>query len=271
MTSPRCGIPRRTGSSTWPPQARCSTPHGWQIVRTASGFSSTTPSSAAPARRYGPHGTGTRCCSRSFTGGPAGCWSCGCHRSRRSAWDTAIGAIETELADRQEGYRQAAVSHLTLLLIDVARMAGDVVEDLTRAGEPLLADVFAVIERRHAEPLSLRDVARRDRHDSRTSDHRGAPSHRTYGRRMDQRTQDGRGAHPARRDGFVRRRDRASRRYDGSGLLQPDVPQGPRHFAPHMARSAERPSMTRRVSRSHTAIEAARTNSAHRLRIASSH
>ena len=78
---------------------------------------------------------------------------------RRAAWDTAIRAIETELSDRQEGYRQAAVSHLTLLLIDVARMAGDVVEDLTRAGEPLLADVFAVIERRHAEPLSLREVA----------------------------------------------------------------------------------------------------------------
>ena len=78
---------------------------------------------------------------------------------RRPVWDTAIGSIESELADRREGYRQATVSHLTLLLIDVARLAGDVVEDLTRAGEPLLADVFGVIERRHAEPLSLRDVA----------------------------------------------------------------------------------------------------------------
>lgn len=78
---------------------------------------------------------------------------------RRPLWDNAIAAIETELADRRDGYRQAAVSHLTLLLIDVSRLSDDVVNDLTRAGEPLLAEVFAVIERRHAEPLSLRDVA----------------------------------------------------------------------------------------------------------------
>ena len=81
-------------------------------------------------------------------------------RARRSVWDTAIGAIETELASRPQGYRQAALAHLTLLLVDVARLASDVVDNFRRSGEPLLADVFAVIERRHAEPMSLRDVAR---------------------------------------------------------------------------------------------------------------
>jgi AraC family transcriptional regulator, transcriptional activator of pobA len=79
---------------------------------------------------------------------------------RRSAWDAAIGSIETELSGRQEGYQQAALAHLTLLLIDLARLAVDVVGDLRRSGEPLLAEAFAVIDRRHAEPLSLRDVAR---------------------------------------------------------------------------------------------------------------
>ena len=79
---------------------------------------------------------------------------------RRPAWDTAIRSIEAELATRQEGYRQAALAHLTLLLIDLARLTADVVGDLRRSGEPLLADVFAVIDRRHTEPLSLRDVAR---------------------------------------------------------------------------------------------------------------
>jgi AraC family transcriptional regulator, transcriptional activator of pobA len=39
-------------------------------------------------------------------------------------------------------------------------LAGDVAGDLRRNGEPLLADVFAVIDRRYTEPLSLRDVAR---------------------------------------------------------------------------------------------------------------
>jgi len=60
----------------------------------------------------------------------------------------------------REGYRQAALAHLTLLLIELARLARDVVADLRRSGEPLLAEVFAVIERRLGEPLSLRDVAR---------------------------------------------------------------------------------------------------------------
>jgi AraC family transcriptional activator of pobA len=80
--------------------------------------------------------------------------------ARRMVWDNAINSIETELTARQEGYRQAALAHLTLLLIDLARLAGDVVGDLRRSGESLLADVFEVIDRRHAEPLSLRDVAR---------------------------------------------------------------------------------------------------------------
>jgi AraC family transcriptional regulator, transcriptional activator of pobA len=81
-------------------------------------------------------------------------------RARRAAWDAAIGSIEDELAAGREGYRQAALAHLTLLLIDLARLAGDVVGDLRRSGEPLLADVFAIIDERHSEPLSLCDVAR---------------------------------------------------------------------------------------------------------------
>ncbi|MGZ4563686.1 MAG: helix-turn-helix transcriptional regulator [Mycobacterium sp.] len=79
--------------------------------------------------------------------------------ARRSAWDGAIRSIETELDVRQDGYRQAALAHLTLLLIDLARLAGPVVAELRRSGEPLLAEVFEVIDRRHAEQLSLRDVA----------------------------------------------------------------------------------------------------------------
>lgn len=79
--------------------------------------------------------------------------------ARRSAWDNAIRSIETELATGQEGYRQASLAHLTLLLIELARLARDVVDDLRRSGEPLLAEVFAVIDRRLDEPLSLRDVA----------------------------------------------------------------------------------------------------------------
>jgi AraC-like DNA-binding protein len=79
---------------------------------------------------------------------------------RQPLWDSTIRAIESELAVQQEGYRQAVLAHLTVLLIELARLARDVVADLRRSGEPLLADVFAVIDERHGEPLSLRDVAR---------------------------------------------------------------------------------------------------------------
>jgi AraC family transcriptional activator of pobA len=78
---------------------------------------------------------------------------------RQPVWASLIDSIETELAGRQKGYRQAALAQLTLLLIDIARLAGDVVGDLRRSGEPLLAEVFTVIDRRLGEPLSLRDVA----------------------------------------------------------------------------------------------------------------
>ncbi len=94
--------------------------------------------------------------ARSIRRSVAAAPSCG----SRPASDGSIGAIEDELAARRDGYQQAALAHLTLLLIEIARLAGDVVDDLRRSGEPLLADVFAVIERHHSETLSLRDVAR---------------------------------------------------------------------------------------------------------------
>lgn len=78
---------------------------------------------------------------------------------RQPFWDSAIQSIETELDSRPEGWRQAALAHLTLLLIDLTRLADDVVGDLRRSGEPLLAEVFSAIDRRLTEPLSLRDVA----------------------------------------------------------------------------------------------------------------
>jgi AraC family transcriptional activator of pobA len=79
---------------------------------------------------------------------------------RKTFWDNTIESMEAELLGRREGHREAVLAHLTLLLIDLARMTDDVVGDLRRSGEPLIADVFAVIDRRIAEPLSLRDVAR---------------------------------------------------------------------------------------------------------------
>ncbi len=78
---------------------------------------------------------------------------------RKSFWENTITSMEREIAARHEGYRQAVLAYLTLLLIELARMTDDVAGDLRRSGEPLVADVFEVIARRLDQPLSLADVA----------------------------------------------------------------------------------------------------------------
>ncbi|MEZ0365740.1 helix-turn-helix transcriptional regulator [Mycobacterium sp. pUA109] len=80
--------------------------------------------------------------------------------ARRPVWNAAIESMEAELAGRKRGYREAVLAQLTLLLIDLARLADEAVGDLRRSGEPLLAEVFAVIDERYPQALSLRDVAR---------------------------------------------------------------------------------------------------------------
>ncbi|MDX8029268.1 helix-turn-helix transcriptional regulator [Lentzea sp. BCCO 10_0856] len=77
----------------------------------------------------------------------------------RSEWIARIEALNDELTHRREGYREAVSAHLVLLLVGVSRLAADVVGDLRENAEPLLAEVFDVIERRYPEPLSLREVA----------------------------------------------------------------------------------------------------------------
>lgn len=77
----------------------------------------------------------------------------------RPGWAARIKALHDELTQRQDGYQEAVPAHLTLLLVGVSRLAADVVGDLRENREPLLAEVFEVIEQRYPQPLSLRDVA----------------------------------------------------------------------------------------------------------------
>jgi len=80
--------------------------------------------------------------------------------AERPSFSEHLSALDLELRQRQDGYREAVLSHLTLLLVDVSRLAVDVVGDLRLKDEPLLAEVFGFIEDRYHEPISLRDVAR---------------------------------------------------------------------------------------------------------------
>ncbi|MBW6435824.1 AraC family transcriptional regulator [Actinoplanes hulinensis] len=77
----------------------------------------------------------------------------------RPAWTDRFTALHTELTGRRDGYREAALAHLTLLLVAAARHTADVPGQLRAASEPLLAAVFDIVENRYTGPLSLTDVA----------------------------------------------------------------------------------------------------------------
>ncbi|GIE78879.1 hypothetical protein Aph02nite_48290 [Actinoplanes philippinensis] len=71
----------------------------------------------------------------------------------RDGWVRRFADLDAELSARRDGYPQAALAHLTLLLVAVARLSP------RSAGDPLLAAVFDVIEDRFPQALSLSDVA----------------------------------------------------------------------------------------------------------------
>ncbi|HEX6461574.1 MAG TPA: AraC family transcriptional regulator [Thermoleophilaceae bacterium] len=88
----------------------------------------------------------------------------GAHRLRvpeadRPSWSMHLSALDRELRERHDGCGEAAVAHLTLLLVWAGRLAADVVDDLKVRDEPLLAEVFSLIEKRYADGISLKDVA----------------------------------------------------------------------------------------------------------------
>ena len=78
---------------------------------------------------------------------------------RRRWWSSQLSELARELQHRHDGHREAAIAILTLLLVDVARFASNVVEDLKVNNEPLLAEVFAYIEAHYHETISLKHIA----------------------------------------------------------------------------------------------------------------
>ncbi len=74
-------------------------------------------------------------------------------------WLARFASLQGELAERRDGFTEAALAHLVLLLVDVARLAERTGPTTRLRDEPLLAKVFAVIDERYRDQLSLRDVA----------------------------------------------------------------------------------------------------------------
>jgi AraC family transcriptional activator of pobA len=78
----------------------------------------------------------------------------------RPEWSRRLRSMASELRAKGPGYREAVRAYLTLILVDVARLAQDVVGQLRVQEQPVLAEVFGFIEDHYAEPISLKDVAR---------------------------------------------------------------------------------------------------------------
>ena len=77
----------------------------------------------------------------------------------RAAWSEHAAAIEREFDQPRDGSTEAALAHLTLLLVSAARISFDIGDDLRLRSEPLLATVFEFIEQHYDEPISLATVA----------------------------------------------------------------------------------------------------------------
>lgn len=78
----------------------------------------------------------------------------------RPWWSERLAELDAELDLRRDGYDDAARANLTLLLVATARLAAaDLPGGLRLNDEPLLAEVFEIIERQYSGPASLRSVA----------------------------------------------------------------------------------------------------------------
>ncbi|HYN93088.1 MAG TPA: AraC family transcriptional regulator [Pilimelia sp.] len=79
--------------------------------------------------------------------------------AQRASWLDRLTALDAELQGRRDGYHEAVLAHLTLLLVAASRLSADVSGELRSVDEPVLAAAFDAIEARFHEPISLADVA----------------------------------------------------------------------------------------------------------------
>jgi len=77
----------------------------------------------------------------------------------RPRWTGLLGSLRRELVERRTGYQPAARAHLSLLLVEVARLAQDVPAALETRDERTLRAVFAAIDAGYRGRLSLAHVA----------------------------------------------------------------------------------------------------------------
>lgn len=78
---------------------------------------------------------------------------------QRSEWETALRDLEKERSTQEPYWEHVVHALFIILLVKVCRLASVVHSVREAHNEPLLRQVFRVIDARYAEPLSLADVA----------------------------------------------------------------------------------------------------------------
>lgn len=78
----------------------------------------------------------------------------------RPTWATRITALERELELQAAGFEQAVRALLSLILVDTSRVALPQLGEPWAVIDPVVAEVFAMIDARFAEPLTHDDIAR---------------------------------------------------------------------------------------------------------------
>lgn len=78
----------------------------------------------------------------------------------RVSWSQRLQELKTELSAKRLGYEAVARAYLTQILVEAARLTEQTLNQIPLQEQPLLAEVFQVIETRYMEPISLADVAK---------------------------------------------------------------------------------------------------------------
>lgn len=79
---------------------------------------------------------------------------------RRQAWESLLLGMQGEAEARMPGHELTLSAYLSLVVVTVARLAGDFTGQLRLQDQPRLAEFFELVERRFREDLRLDDVAR---------------------------------------------------------------------------------------------------------------
>ncbi len=74
-------------------------------------------------------------------------------------WVRRFERLAEELRERREGYAEVAAAHLTVLLVDLARLGLPELSGANLRLEPVAARVLEEIERRYREPLTVAELA----------------------------------------------------------------------------------------------------------------